>query len=136
MRCVIHVICMLYINENAHHDILRVDALPVDDCSPELFLSSQPPPIQDEATVTEHTVALPEPRPSFPLSAAFDDEVSPSIQQDSDKESSVTSSADSENESSIVRVPVPLPLRILPLTPMAVKKRAKIHWATRFFSIA
>ncbi len=108
---------MLYINENAHHDILRVDALPVDDYSPELFLSSQPPPIQDEATVTEHTVALPEPRPSFLLSAAFDDEVSPSKKQDSDKESSVTSSADSENESSIVRV---LPLRILPLTLMAV----------------
>ncbi len=87
---------------------------------PELFLSSQPPPIQDEETVTEHTVTLSQPRPSSLLSAAFDDDVSPSIQQDSDEESSVTSSADSENESSIVRVPVPLPLRILPLAPMAV----------------
>ncbi|KZS18242.1 Uncharacterized protein APZ42_015657 [Daphnia magna] len=86
---------------------------------PELFLSSHPSQLVDADTGTEHTVALPAPRLPSSSGAVCSEEVSLTIQQDTDEDSSDSLSAESDNDSSIIRTPLLHLLRILPLTTMA-----------------
>lgn len=86
---------------------------------PELFLSPHPSQLVEAGTSREHTVELSTPRPPSSSGAVCSKEVSLTIQQDTDEDSSDSLSADSDNDSSIIRTPLRPPLHILPLTTMA-----------------